>query len=91
MSSHTDLIAALNDVPVSDTERVQPPRHALVPSTGQRKRGLAGGSFSPCPPTLGSLSPQTGPPTQPLLNAPAQPSSFLGAVPGAPPGTGLAF
>lgn len=54
MSSHTDLIAALNDVPVSDTERVQPPRHALVRSTGQRKRGLAGGSFSPCPPTLGA-------------------------------------
>lgn len=30
-------------------------------------------------------------PRRPLLNAPAQPSSFLGAVPGAPPGTGLAL
>ena len=42
----------------------------------------SGGSFSPCPPTLrAALTADETTPRRPLLNAPTQLSSFLGAVP----------
>lgn len=90
MSSHTDLNAALNDVPVNDTERAH---HALVPSRRRRKREQAGRAAPspPVPPHWGPLSPQTGPPTQAPSERPRPAVVVSGCVPGAPPGTGLAL